>query len=115
MAAMRNRGSLIPLIVVLLLILVLAQNGVLGNLLAGLSTSLSSQNTFGPTPRPPGQPLVSFLSPGNQVLPSSTLPAMYAPTYPPPAQPQPPLLPGVVQTLVPVGAVGTGGQCIVPS
>jgi len=116
---MRNRRSIIPVIVIILFVIVLAQNGVLGNLLASLTASLSSglsnQNTFGPTPLPPGQPLVSFPSSGNQVLLPSEMPAAYAPTYPPQAQPQLRVLPGETQTLVPVGIVGAGGQCNVPS
>jgi LysM repeat protein len=112
---MRNRGSLIPVIVMILLIIVLAQNGVLGNWLASLSASLSSQTTFGPTPLPLAQPPVSFSSSGNQALPLSNTSADYAPTYPSQAQPQPPLVANGAQTLVPVGVVGAGDQCVVPS
>jgi LysM repeat protein len=112
---MRNRGSLIPFILLILLIIVLAQNGVLGRMLDSLSASLSGQNTFGPTPIPPGQPLVSFTSPGNQMLQPSNAPIGYAPTNPSQAQPQPAMLPGGSQPLVPVGAVGADGQCVVPS
>lgn len=116
---MRNRGSIIPVIVIILFVIALAQNGVLGNLLtsltASLSTGLSNQNTFGPTPLPPGQPLVSFPSSGKQVLLPSDMPAVYAPTYPPQAQPQSPVLAGEAQTPVPVGIVGASGQCVVPS
>jgi len=116
---MRGRASVIPVIVIILFVIVLAQNGVLGNLLASvtasLSASLSNQNTFGPTPLPPGHPLVSFPSTGNQVLPTSDFPEACAPTYPAQAQPQPTVLPGVIQTRVPVGIVGASGQCVVPS
>ncbi len=112
---MRRRGSLIPLLVIVLIIIVLAQNGVLGTLIASLPTILSNQYTFGPTPRPTGQPLISFSSPGKQVVPPSNLPTAYAPAYPTQAQPQLPLLPGAGPTPIPVGSVGVGGQCIVPS
>ena len=113
---MRNRGALIPVMVIILLLIVLAQNGMLGSLLANLSASLSSQKTFGSTLLPPGQPLISSTSPGNQVMQPSNLPTAYALTYPPPqVQSQPPLLPAGSQTPIPLGAVGVGGQCVVPS
>jgi LysM repeat protein len=115
----RNRGALIPFVAISVLIVVLAQNGVLSSLLASLSAilsaSLSNQNTFLSTPLPLPQPVVSFTSPGNQVSPPSNLPTAYAPTYPSQVQPRPPVLPGGSQPLVPVGVVGVDGQCVVPS
>jgi hypothetical protein len=112
---MRDRASLILFIFIILLVIILAQNGVLGNIISGLS----SGDFFSVTAQP-GLPTVRPLSfgtstPRNQVLPPPILPTMYippayAPTYPS----QPTAAPGVIPTPVPGGVV-QGGQCVVPN
>jgi nucleoid-associated protein YgaU len=113
---MRDRASLILFIFIILLVIILAQNGVLGNIISGLS----SGDYFAVTVQP-GLPTVRPLSfatstPRNQILPPPVLPTIYvppayAPTYPPLQQTVPP---GVIPTAVP-GGVASGGQCIVPN
>jgi hypothetical protein len=111
---MRNRRSFVPYIFIILVIFILAQNGVLANVFA----SLSLGNLFGATPVPTSRPLVFYTAPVTSVLPNIELPTAYAPGYPtqvPPLQPLQPLLAGATQTLVPSSIIGAGGQCIVPS
>ncbi len=112
---MRDRASVILLIFILLLVIILAQNGVLGNLLS----SLSSGDIFAVTVQP-GLPTVRPLifassTPRNQILPPPVLPTAYAPpAYAPTDEGQPPVQPGVSPSTVP-GGVNAGGQCIVPN
>jgi nucleoid-associated protein YgaU len=108
---MRGRTPLILFILIILLGIVLTQNGMLGSFLGSVSASIMHGNLFGPTPLSTGQPLVLFQGEGNQALPPSILPTAYAPAYPTQAlqQPIPP-----EATLVPPIVVGVGGQCIVP-
>jgi len=108
---MRNRRSLVPYILIILVIIILAQSGVLGSVFA----SLSPGNLSTATPAPTGGSLVSLPVPGNQVLLPSNLPTGYAPGYPTQVPQQQPILVGGTQTLVPSGIIGAGGQCIVPS
>ncbi len=112
---MRGRTPLVLFIVIILLVIILAQNGMLGSLLGSLSASVMSGNMFGATPLPTGQPLVFFLGEGNQALPLPNLPTAYAPAYPSQTHLQQPIPPGATQTLVPSGVVAATGQCIVPS
>jgi LysM domain len=108
---MRGRNPLILYIVIALLIIVLAQNGMLGAFLGNVSASIMHGNMFGPTPRPTGQPLVLFLGEGNPALPPPILQRDYAPAYPTQVlqQPIPP-----VATPVPPTVFGAGGECILP-
>ena len=99
---MRSRTRLMVFILIVVVVFVLAQNGMLGSL-------------FGATPFPLGRPLVFVTASGNQVLAPSNLPTSYAPAYASQAPPQQPIVPGVTQTLVPSGVAASGGQCIVPS
>ncbi len=113
---MRGRTPLILFILIILVVVVLAQNGMLGAFLGSVSASIMRGDLFGVTPLPTGQPLVLFQGEGNQALPPSILPTAYAPAYPTQAQLQQPIPPGATQTLVvPPGVVAASGQCIVPA
>jgi nucleoid-associated protein YgaU len=114
---MRNRASLVLFIFLILLLVILAQNGMLGNLFAGTGFSVG-------TPLPTVRPLVFTTvtpTPRGQMLPPPNLPTAYQPPmYAPTAfgQPSVPTQPGqqpVGQTPVPTGVVSTGGQCVVPN
>jgi LysM repeat protein len=111
---MRNRASLILFIFIILLVIILAQNGVLGNLLS----NLSSGDIFSVTVQP-GLPTVRPLlfdtpAPRNQVLPPPVLPTIYVPPVYAPTDAGQPVQPGANSTAVPQG-VNNGGQCIVPN
>ena len=114
---MRDRASLILFIFLILLLVILAQNGMLGNLFAGTGFSVG-------TPLPTVRPLVFTTvtpTPRGQMLPPPNLPTAYQPPmYAPTAfgQPSVPTQPGqqpVGQTPVPTGGVAAGGQCVVPN
>lgn len=114
---MRDRVSLILFIFLILLLVIMAQNGTLGNLLA----DLSGDSGFSVTVQP-GYPTVRPLSfatptPRNLVLPPPALPTVYLPPAYPPTYPaaQPPQqqTPATNPTMVPSGAAN--GQCIVPN
>jgi hypothetical protein len=109
---MRGRTPLILFILIMLPVIVLAQNGMLGTFLGSVSASIMRGNLYGTTPIPTGQPLVLFLGEGNQALPSSILPTAYAPAYPIQAQLQQPIPPEAtpVQPIV----IGAGGECVLP-
>jgi LysM domain len=112
---MRNRASLILFIFIILLVIILAQNGVLGSLIS----SLGGSEIFSVTVQP-GLPTVRPLifvtpTPRNQILPPPLLPTVYSPPVYAPTYPgQPTDLPGTGPTAVPQG-VPSGGQCIVPN
>ena len=110
---MRGRTPLILFILIILGVIVLAQNGMLGTFLGSVSASIMRGDLFGVTPLPTGQPLVLFQGEGNQALPPSILPTAYAPAYPTQAQLQQLIPPEA--TPVPSTFVGAGGKCIVPS
>jgi hypothetical protein len=112
---MRGRTPLILFILIVLLVIVLAQNGMLGALLGNLSAIIMSENMFGPTPLPTGGPLVFYGEPRNQVLSVPNLPTANAPVYPAQAQLQQPIPPEATQLFVPSIFVGAGDQCIAPS
>ena len=110
----RNRATLTLVLFLILLLIILAQNGVLGNIVASFSNV--TPIFYGPTAAPfaTGRPLsFSTLPPSNGVFPAplgptAYLPPAYAPTYPP-AQGQP-----VSGSSAPVGVM-LNGQCIVPN
>jgi LysM repeat protein len=110
---MRGRTPLFLVIVIVLVIIVLAQNGTLGALLDSVSASLMRGNPLEATLLPTGQPLVLFQGEGNQALPPSILPTAYAPAYPTQARLQQPIPPAA--TLVPPIVISADGQCIAPS
>jgi nucleoid-associated protein YgaU len=100
---MRDRSSLLLFALIILLIIILAQNGLLGSLFSG-SSSGSLAQTLPASVRP-----LTFatLTPSNLLLPTAYLPTVYLPptyqpAYPPTAQPAP-------------GSLSPGGQCIVPN
>lgn len=109
---MRDRSSVILFIFIVLLILILAQNGMLGALFAGPNV----------TPLPTVRPLVFSTArpttPPNVIFPTVNLPTAYAPTIFVPGQP-PSAVPSVGVTAPPgapgAGVVSSGGQCIVPN
>ena len=122
---MRDRAALILFIALILILLILAQNGSLGNIFSGLTNG----SAFGVT----GQPLLptvrplSFNSPvpiqgGSVQQPTAFLPTAYAlPTFEPAYAPgqQPPAVPadttGSTTGNVPAGIVSASGQCIAPN
>jgi nucleoid-associated protein YgaU len=112
---MRDRASLVLFIFIILLVIILAQNGVLGNLLSSLSNGEFFSVTTQPG-LPTVRPLIfSTATPRNQVLPAPYLPTVYvppayAPTYPGQPTPAPS---GNNQS--PIGGVMSDGQCIVPN
>jgi hypothetical protein len=111
---MRDRASLILFIFIILLVIILAQNGVLGSLLSGLS----SGEIFAVTVQP-GMPTVRPLTfgtatPRNQVLPAPVLPTVYVPPVYAPTDVGQPVQPGAGPTAVPQG-IPSGGACIVPN
>jgi hypothetical protein len=100
---MRDRSSLLLFALIILLIIILAQNGLLGSLFSG-SSSGSLAQTLPASVRP-----LTFatLTPSNLLLPTAYLPTVYLPptyqpAYPPTAQQAP-------------GSLSPGGQCIVPN
>ncbi len=99
---MRDRSGLVLLILIILLIFILAQNGLLGGLLSGSGIVIGTPLT----PIPSIPPL--FYVPTTQVLPPAYAPTAYgAPT-----------LPGSVVVPAPgaaSGSVSSSGQCIVPN
>lgn len=114
---MRDRASLVLFIFLIILLVILAQNGMLGNLFTGSSVGVG-------TPLPTVRPLVFTTvspTPRNQViappnLPTAYQPPMYVPSgvYQPPVPTQAGQQP-VGQTPVPTGGVSSGGQCVVPN
>ncbi len=111
---MRDRASLILLIFIILLVIILAQNGTLGTLLS----SLSNPNYYSVTNQPQlptVRPLFFATSTARgQVLPAPYLPTAYMPTaYPPDyVTVQPPNPPA---NNVPSGSVSANGVCVVPN
>lgn len=124
---MRDRASLILFIFLVLLIIVLAQNGMLGVLLDNLTNAFSGSNQpLLPTVRPlVFSTTVPTAVPGVRVFPTQVLPTFYAPTayapsnagsVPPTAVPQqnvPFVTPTAAVSVS--GVVAAGGQCIVPN
>jgi len=114
---MRDRASLILFIFIILIVIILAQNGTLGNLFSG-NPSLNLL----PTTFPQGglvstvRPLVFSTSvPANNVYPTpwgptAYVPPAYAPAYAPTDV-------GISQPVAggSAGVVSSGGQCIVPN
>ncbi len=116
---MRDRASLILFIFLIIILIVMAQNGTLGGLFSELSNgfSVTVQPGFA-TVRP-----LSFSTPTARsqvfpppVLPTVYLPPAYAPTYP---AAQPPASNGQPPTSIPQavqpGVVNATGQCVVPN
>jgi hypothetical protein len=120
---LRSRATLILFLFFILLLILLAQNGGLTDIFAGLTNS--TPNFYSITARPfvtSAPARFSTSVPNNQILPTaylptSYLPPAYAPTYP-----------GQVNTgqsstgntntnspSVPVGVKDASGQCIVPN
>jgi len=117
----RRRGQLTLVLFIILLLIILAQNGVLGNIFSGLSNVTPIY--YGPTAAPfaTGRPLsFSTLPPSSGVLPApfgptAYLPPVYAPTYPGSDQgAQQPQQPQSAGNPPPAGVVANG-QCIVPN
>ena len=112
---MRDRASLVLFIFVVLLIVILAQNGMLGSLLDSFS---GTNQPLLPTVRP-----LVFSTPvptagGIQVFPPSNLPTAYAPaafTAVPVNNNVPPAGVTATQGAPAVGVLAPGGQCVVPN
>ncbi|MCC7446980.1 MAG: LysM peptidoglycan-binding domain-containing protein [Anaerolineae bacterium] len=114
---MRDRASLILFVFLIIILIIMAQNGTLGGVFSDLSNGFSVTVQPGyATVRP-----LSFVTPtaGNQVLPAPVLPTAYlppayAPTYP---AAQPPVSNGPASNAPAVqpGAVNATGQCVVPN
>ncbi len=116
---MRDRASLVLFVFIILLIIILAQNGTLGTLWSSLTEATVN---FYPTPSAPGvvatvRPLVfSTAAPVNNVFPTpwgptAYVPPMYAPTSPVLV----PTAPGNTQAGGTSGSISPSGQCIVPN
>jgi len=117
---MRDRASLILFVFLILILIIMAQNGSLGGMFSDLSNSFAVTVQPGyATVRP-----LSFVTPTARsqvlpapVLPTAYLPPAYAPTYP---AAQPPASSGQQQPVnnapaVQPGAVNATGQCVVPN
>ncbi len=122
---MRNRAGLTLFIFFVLLLIILAQNGALGNIFTIFSGATAAPGILnGPAgPIVTARPLTFGGQPAsNNAFPTAysptaymnpVLPTAYAPTYPgqtngQPAQPGQP-------TGVPVGSISSTGQCIAPN
>ncbi len=100
---MRDRSALVLFILIILLIFILAQNGMLGSLFSGTGFVAGT-----PVPAIPTVPPL-FYATTVPVLPPAYAPTAYgAPTYPPASYATP--IPGGVS-----GGVSQNGQCIVPN
>ncbi len=114
---MRNRASLTLFIFLILLVIILAQNGALNNFLSGLFNSTPSFYASTAVGLPTTRPLVFSTAVPNNVFPTVPLPSPYVPTY---AAPYPPGSPPTAQPAnSPAGGtsgvLSSSGQCIVPN
>ncbi|MEP7286294.1 MAG: LysM peptidoglycan-binding domain-containing protein [Chloroflexota bacterium] len=114
---MRNRATLIIVLFVILLVIILAQNGSLGQLFSGILNTTPIFNA--PTARPfaTAAPIqFNTAQPGNGVFPTPNLPPAYAPTYPGQTNGQsansPTAQPGSAPS---AGILQPNGQCIAPN
>src|SRR5258708_25942516 len=115
---MRNRASLTLFIFLILLLIILAQNGALNNFISGLFNSTPSFYASTAVGLPTVRPLVFSTAAPNNVFPTVPLPTPYLPTYAapyppgnPPTQVQPVNQPAGGAS----GVLSSSGQCIVPN
>src|SRR5260221_4626778 len=114
---MRNRASLTLFIFLILLVIILAQNGALNNFLSGLFNSTPSFYASTAVGLPTTRPLVFSTAVPNNVFPTVPLPSPYVPTYAaayPPGNP-PTAQPGNGVAGGTSGVLSSSGQCIVPN
>jgi hypothetical protein len=120
---MRNRAGLTLLVFLILLLIILAQNGSLGNILGSIFNNTPIY--IGATARPlvtnnPPPPTFNTAVPSNGIFPTPPAPTAYVPQsgYPPAYAPTYDAQATGSSNLsgtVPVGVVSSTGQCIVPT